>query len=124
MLKEYGIYSKRCIAEEITFDELDNYCSEIYNFSGNIIISRSDCEHCVSLYKKLKAMADKKHENISIYVLDSSKLSDNQKKSLINEYSISTVPTIVCIDNGIITSIEMGNISDSRLEMLFFEKEI
>lgn len=81
-----------------------------------IIISRADCEHCITFFRRLNKGYSNKA--INIYILESDKMSTSQKLDLGNSLYISSVPTLIKVNSGYISEIYSGYISDDILESL------
>lgn len=81
-----------------------------------IIISRADCEHCITFFRRLNK--GNSNKSINIYILESDKMSVSQKLDLENSLYISSVPTLIKVNSGSISEIYSGYISDDILESL------
>lgn len=110
--KEYGVNEN--INIQFYRLDYDSFLSNQKNssFLFPTLISRSDCKYCIEAINQLDKKAKKDNVSLELYLLDSSTLTTEEKKNLMDEYIISSVPTYITLENRSISSIETGYLSD------------
>lgn len=88
------------------------------SFKYPILISRSDCEYCINAIKTLDEFAKEKETTINLYLLDSNSIDIEDKQQMIDDYSISSVPTFILMDNQSISDIETGYLSEELINKI------
>lgn len=92
----------------ISFDEFEK-ANKDKSINSLVVIERSDCQKCHDYLKVLnEAINETGNDSFILYILESDKLLESEKGQLINDYSITSVPTTIVYDSGSIKSIEIG----------------
>lgn len=104
---------------KITFDEFDLYESDKAN--KLVLVSREDCQQCHDLMYYFNNVANSYEGNVSLYILESNEMNEEQKNKMMNDYSITGVPILVVIKEGKVTGIDIGSPSDDRLNVIIKE---
>ena len=119
-LEEYGLADLPSSVTELSYDEL--YNNE--EFDGTVIFVRNDCKYC---HEMLDIFQEVVNENYStdkikeIFLLDTSKLEVEDKESLIETYSLTSVPTLAIFEKGHLKLKEIGIIPKDRMKELIIE---
>lgn len=118
MANEYNVSEKLNL--QFYYLDYESFSNKQQNksFKYPILISRSDCEHCVNAIKTLDEIAKENHTTFNFYLLDSNSTDIEDKQKMIDEYSISSVPTFILMDNKSISDIETGYLSEELINKI------
>ncbi|WP_305151814.1 thioredoxin family protein [uncultured Dubosiella sp.] len=64
-----------------------------------LLISKDDCPHCGSFYKRLDEVLEKER-NVLVFYIDTSALTKAEKEEIVATYAIERVPTLLYISKG------------------------
>ncbi len=90
--------------EEIEYSNFLKLVEQKENFYS--VFKRDDCNHCVAFIKNFKDIAQE--NNISVYVIDTSYMTNEQKLECIGKYNLRYVPAACYIEKGIMKNSIIG----------------
>lgn len=103
----YEIEKTKINLYSVSFDELyDNF--EKNNMDGLVLVVKDSCEHCKEFMKEFVELTESVKKCKTIYVLESSNLSNDEKKKLYEDYFLTSVPSILEFKNGSLNSLNVG----------------
>ncbi|MGB4985715.1 MAG: hypothetical protein WBO70_08085 [Erysipelotrichaceae bacterium] len=116
-LDKYGIKDDKLSIIKLSYNDFkkkDN--DKIIN--GLVFIVRSTCDFCPYVLQDFSTAINNNSITKDLYAVDSDEMSQEEKLDMVDKYGITSVPTIVIYDAGIIKSIEIGNINDDIISKL------
>lgn len=83
------------------------------NEKSYIIFKKDTCEYCSKLMKKFKIQAKK--ENLSVFIVDSSKMSEKEREKYMDMFGCEYIPVVYRIKNRNIVSQLVGDTSNNEI---------
>ena len=115
----YGIDSEQYIKlVEMDYDTFLNLESNS-NLDGIFIITRSDCEYCKEAIEVLNNSALKAIEEKEIYIFETTELDMEEKEHLLQNYSLTSVPSFLVLDDNKPKYLYVGIPSEDDLLRIF-----
>lgn len=81
---------------------------------------RDDCPHCPPFQELLQNVANEK--NISIYTIDTSTMSEDEKEEYIERFNVQYVPVMYDIQNGEIIDSIVGDVTENELNEFVMQR--
>lgn len=103
--------SKQMVWQESKYEEIVKMINSDETFYA--FFKRDDCPHCPPFEKILQDVASTK--NLSIYVVDTSLMSESEKEEYIKEFDVQYVPVIYDIQEGEIVDSMVGDVTREDL---------
>ncbi len=103
--------------EEIPYSSAEKL-SESMN-SSYIIFKKSSCEYCSKLMKKFKNQA--KIQNLSVYIVETSKMTKKEKNEYLDLFGCEYVPVIYRIKNKKIINQLIGDTTNNEIKKFIQE---
>lgn len=82
------------------------------DFDYPILISRPDCNYCISAIQAINNKAIEREKTVNLYLLNSNEIEPEDKQKMIDEYYITSVPTVILMDNHSISEVQTGHLTD------------
>lgn len=97
--------------EETSYSNMVKILNE--NGKSYVIFKKDTCEYCSKLMKKFKVQAKK--ENLSVFIVDSSKMSEKEKETYMDLFGCEYIPVVYRIKNKNIVNQLVGDTSNNEI---------
>lgn len=115
----YNISKANYSMIKVNYKEL-NEMVKTEEFDGVVFVLRADCVYCHDLLKMVNDKLNNLYLNSStkIYIIESDKLDEEEKLVFAEEFSLTSVPSILFFENSKLKLTEISIPSDERLDEL------
>lgn len=102
--------------KEIKYSEIGIETEELEDYY--LLFKKDSCPHCPEFEKNFKDIA----KSEKVYVVETSKLTDSERKQANEDYELEYVPALYHIKNGEIQNSIVGLTSKEKMEEFIDEK--